>query len=344
VDPISQGVVGAAFAQSTLSPAQRDKIVTISWLGCAAGMAPDLDVFIRSASDPLLFLEFHRHFTHALIFIPFGALVVAATLYYFARQRLSWRETYLVCFIGYATHGLLDACTTYGTQLFWPFSNMRVAWNNISVVDPVFTIPLLVLVVLAARKRRKAYAYAAIGWALFYLSLGAVQMLRATEVARLAAELRGHTPQRLTLKPSFANLILWKSIYEHDQHYYVDAVRITTSGSWCVGQRVEKLDLKRHLPFLAQGDQQAKDLARFRWFSHDYLTPLQQTNATSQRVTDIRYSMIPNEVDPMWGITLAHNASKNTHVTWWTQRDADREKRSRFASLIAGHGCKPLNP
>ena len=77
MDPISQGAIGAAFAQSATSA---EKIRAYAIFGCLAGMAPDLDVFIQSSTDPLLFLEYHRHFTHALIFIPFGAALVAAVL------------------------------------------------------------------------------------------------------------------------------------------------------------------------------------------------------------------------------------------------------------------------
>ena len=57
--------------------------------------------------------------------------------------------------LGYSTHGLLDACTSYGTQLFWPFSNERISWNNISIVDPLFTIPVLILVVIAIRTKKR---------------------------------------------------------------------------------------------------------------------------------------------------------------------------------------------
>ena len=64
-------------------------------------------------------------------------------------RSLGFKRVYLFSFAGYATHALLDACTTYGTQLFLPFSNTRVAWNNVSVVDPLFTIPLAVLVIFA---------------------------------------------------------------------------------------------------------------------------------------------------------------------------------------------------
>ncbi|MBT5700853.1 MAG: metal-dependent hydrolase, partial [Gammaproteobacteria bacterium] len=67
MDPISQGSLGAALAQSGSNP---EKIKAATLLGCFAGLAPDLDIFIFSSTDPLLFLEFHRQFSHSLVFIP----------------------------------------------------------------------------------------------------------------------------------------------------------------------------------------------------------------------------------------------------------------------------------
>ncbi|GIS21122.1 MAG: hypothetical protein CM15mP120_30380 [Pseudomonadota bacterium] len=77
----------------------------------------------------------------------------------------------MACLAGYATHGLLDACTSYGTQLFWPFSNVRVAWNNSSIVDPLFTLPLVGLVAAAVIFSKRHFAIAAMVWALGYLGL-----------------------------------------------------------------------------------------------------------------------------------------------------------------------------
>ena len=156
MDPVSQGVVGAAFAQTA---AKRATLATVAWYGALGGMAPDLDVLFQSSTDPILFLEFHRQFTHSLVFIPVGALLVFLFLRAIASrfrflQGLSTGQAYLACLMGYATHGLLDACTSYGTQLLWPFSNTRVAWDTMSIVDPLFTVPLVVLVVAASRSKR----------------------------------------------------------------------------------------------------------------------------------------------------------------------------------------------
>ena len=101
LDPVSQGVLGAAAAQAIAKPRQ---VATAGLLGALSGMAPDLDVLIRSSVDPLLFLEFHRQFTHSLVFIPIGAALCAAVLFPFVRRRCRAREVYLYCVIGYATH------------------------------------------------------------------------------------------------------------------------------------------------------------------------------------------------------------------------------------------------
>ena len=78
MDPITQGTVGAAFAQST---ANKNNILRIGVIGFLAGLAPDLDVLIRSSNDPILFLEYHRQFSHSLFFIPFGSLIVALLIF-----------------------------------------------------------------------------------------------------------------------------------------------------------------------------------------------------------------------------------------------------------------------
>jgi inner membrane protein len=75
MDPISQGVLGASLPLSSQADGKSSHLKTVAWLGCIAGMAPDIDVFIQSPTDPILFLEYHRQFTHSLIFIPIGALI-----------------------------------------------------------------------------------------------------------------------------------------------------------------------------------------------------------------------------------------------------------------------------
>ena len=132
MDPISQAVVGVTAAKSQ----NKSNTLLVILIAASAGMAPDLDILINSDKNPLLSVAYHRHFTHSFFFIPFGALIVSAFYYFFLKNKFKFKRIYLISFSAYATHGLLDACTSYGTLLYWPFSNERVAWNLISVIDP----------------------------------------------------------------------------------------------------------------------------------------------------------------------------------------------------------------
>jgi len=246
------------------------------------------------------------------------------------------KTVYVASFLGYATHGLLDACTSYGTQLFWPFSDERVTWNNISIVDPLFTLPIAALLVIAIITRRKMFSFIAIGWIVFYLSLGFVQYERTLSAAMQLADSRGHNSERLTLKPSFGNLILWKSIYEHDGVYFVDAIRTVYSSTWCSGESIRKFDYQYHLPNLDRSSQQAIDIERFRWFSQDYLG----YDEKNSLVTDIRYSMLPNQIAPMWGIVIDKNQNMDEHASWWTGRSLDQNQLDLFKAMLSGKKCQ----
>ncbi|MCY4343681.1 MAG: metal-dependent hydrolase [Gammaproteobacteria bacterium] len=333
MDPISQAAIGAVAPQAVL---KREKIRVAALLGCLAGLAPDLDVLIQSPTDPLLFLEYHRQFTHALTFVPLGAAIVALALHGFARRRLRFRETYLACLLGYATHGLLDACTSYGTLLLWPFSDERVAWNNVSVVDPLFTLPLLSLAILAAVRRRRAFAIAGLVWALGYLAFGAVQHQRAEAAGtRLAAE-RGHDPVRLSAKTGFGNLLVWKVVYEHEGRFHIDGIRTGWAVTACPGATAVRLDLRRDFPWLDPDSQQALDVERFRWFSSDYLA---RDPKLPHRIIDVRYSVVPNTVDPLWGIDLDPGAAPNSHVRYFADRRARAEQTDAYWRLLTGEDC-----
>ena len=333
MDPLSQGTVGAALAQSSAS---KKNIFKISVIGFLAGLAPDLDVLIQSSTDPILSLEYHRQFSHSLFFIPFGALIVALLIFPLVKKSMNLKTVYIASLLGYATHGLLDACTSYGTLLFWPFSNERVTWNNISIIDPLFTIPALILAVTAIKTKKRIFSFFSIGWIIFYLSLGLVQYERALSAANDLAESRGHNPERLTLKPSFGNLILWKSIYQHEQTFYVDAIRTVRSSTVCLGESIEIFDYQQHLSGLDKESQQARDVERFRWFSQDYLGFDEEKNL----VTDVRYSMLPNQIQPMWGLVIDDQRDTNAHAIWWTGRDLDQSQWDTFIEMLSGKKCK----
>ena len=328
MDPLSQAVLGASLSQAATN--DKTKQVSALVIGALAGMAPDLDILIHSADDPLLFLEFHRQFTHSLFFIPFGALICALVFFPFAKNKLSFSQIYLFSFLGFATHGLLDSCTSYGTQLYWPFSNERIAWNVVSIIDPFFTIPIIILITIAALRHKVRYARIAISYAVIFLALGLVQKQRAEDVAYQLAQQRGHVIERVQVKPSFANRHLWKIVYEHNGRYYVDAVKLLWNTTIYQGSSVLKLNIKRDYPSIVHKSQQMKDIERFRWFSNDFVA----VNPENLNViTDIRYSFIPNQIKLMWGIEL-NNKTPNKHVKFITNSRPTESTTEQFLNLL----------
>ena len=335
MDPVSQGVVGAAAAQSVSIKSIRAAGI----VGLLSGMAPDLDVLLQSADDPLLFLEYHRQFTHALVFIPFGGFICALLTYrLYARRYLSFAQTYSACTIGYATHGLLDACTSYGTQLLWPFSTTRIAWHNISIIDPLFTIPIVIGVIAAAIYNKRRVSIAVLIWACVYLAVGMIQRERAEIAVTALAERRGHVATRIEAKPSFANLLVWKVIYQAGEYYYVDALRLSTRVQHIPGVRVPVLNLQRDFPWLAGNSQQARDVELFRWFSAGYLA---KSSSDSDTIIDMRYSILPHRADGLWGIRLKENAGPNAHVGYRVMRAVDPSIRQIFTDILLGRENVP---
>jgi inner membrane protein len=328
MDPLTQGTIGAVLPQAL----SKKNLGIVALLGFLSGMAPDLDIFIRSSTDPLLSLEYHRQFTHSLVFIPFGGLICALFLFVVFKKisPFNFKKTWLYCTLGYGTHGLIDACTSYGTLLFWPFSDIRIAWNNISIIDPLFTIPLILLIALATIKKKNVYSKIALGWAVIYLMIGMYLHNVAINVGKEIAEQRGHTITRIKAKPSFGNLILWKTIYETDNQFYVDATNLLFNKI-IPGESIKKLNQEEDFPWLKEESQQYKDVERFKWFSNDFLAVNPQNK---NQIIDIRYSGIPNEIGGLWGVQLNPNKHNQEHVEFVSMRSASIERFKVLRDMI----------
>lgn len=329
MDIVTQGLVGAVVAQGG---ARRDEVRLATLVGFCAPLLADADVLIRSTEDPLLFLEYHRHFTHALLFIPFGALLASLLLWPLLRTRLTIKRIYFYALLGYATAGILDACTSYGTHLLWPLNDERIAWSIVSVFDPLFSLALIVAIVYSAVNRQPLAAWAGMVFALAYLSFGAIQHDRAEAHAQLQAEQRGHIAERLVVKPTMGNLLLWRSVYQTEGTYYVDAVRVSLLGSAEVfaGNRVQAFDLKRDLPQLSEQSILYHDIERFDFFSDGFLAWHPQRPDV---LGDVRYAMLPTSIRPLWGIGLKLDAP-DEHVTFDTYRTMPDSEREAFFTML----------
>jgi inner membrane protein len=259
--------------------------------------------------------------------------------YPLVKKSLRFQSVWFFSALGYGTHGLLDACTTYGTQLLWPFTDLRFAWHNVSVIDPLFTLPLVGWVVASALRRNPKLAVYGMCWALSYLGFGLVQHQRALVAAEQIVASRGQEPVRLEVKPGFANLLVWKVIYEYQDRYYVDAVRAGITPTYFPGESAAKLNVEADFPGLDPSSQQALDIERFRWFSDDWLA-LDDTD--TRLIVDMRYSQIPNMIKGLWGIEVQPTADKNAHTLWKARRATGSRELQIFKEQLLGHGARTL--
>ncbi len=332
MDPVTQGALGSIASQNTPRPGN---LWIAGVLGFLSGLAPDLDILIRSDTDPLLFLEYHRQFTHSLVFIPVGGLICSLVFYLLIGRRcqLSFKQVFLYCTAGYATHALLDACTFYGTQLFWPFSQTRVSWNTIAIIDPVFTLPLVGLIFLAAIRRNVRYARFAAAWVFLYLSFGMVQRERVEAAGLELAASRGHDPVRLETQPSFGNQILWNLVYEAGGTFHVDGIRARLSIRIYPGESIPKLDVSASYPWLDPDSQQARDIDRFRWFADDWIAV---DPRHPNRIMDIRNSMVPDKIQALWMIELDPAAPPDRHVGYVHEHGKHGGTINRLVEMVRG--------
>ncbi len=332
MDPCTQGLLGASLAGS-LAKKKELKVATIC--GGLGGLAPDLDVLIRSINDPLLFIEYHRHFTHSLAFIPFGGFFVALILYFFLRNKISFKHIYFFSTLGILTHGLLDACTSYGTSLFWPFSDFRVAWNIVSIIDPVYTLSLSIFVILCLKYKSIFLIRTGLILSTFYLAIGFIQNERVLNYIKIVAKKNGHKIERILLNPTIGNIILWRTVYQSEDFYYINAVYMPFFSDPLIksGIKLKVINKETVFPRLGNDSIQREDVRRFSYFSQDfiYLHP-EYENV----IADLRYGTLPYDVKSLWGIKI-NIQDRDKHVIFKNLRNYDDKKYNEFWEMLKGN-------
>ncbi len=330
MDLLTQGLLGGALALAVSRKSESRKAAVV---GFAAALLADADVFISASDDPLLNLELHRHFTHSLIFIPIGAFIATLLLWPLMRKRIEFKKIYTYALLGYGTAGVLDACTSYGTHLLWPFSETRIAWSIIAIVDPVFSLLLLITLIIGFRYYKPLAPRIGLGLAGCYLMLGLWQHQSALQSALELAEQRNHEVQSIIVKPTLANLLLWRSVYQSNDRFYVDAIRVgLVSNRIYVGETIAKFKLERDLPQLDKASTLSNDILRFSRLADGYVVPDPNRDKV---LIDVRYSMLPNDVSAMWGIDL-DTASVSQHVQFKVYRDRPDNARDVFMAMLMG--------
>jgi inner membrane protein len=302
-------------------------------VGAVGGMAADLDVFIYSLADPTVGWTFHRHFTHSLIFIPIGGLIAALPFLWMKRFRDYRFEVILAAIIGYATHGLLDAFTSYGTQLLWPFSDLRVAGDWIGIVDPIYSLALLIGVLWTARARRPKAARIALLLSSLYLCFGGWQHHRAVETQKQLAAMRGHHIERSRVMPAPGWLRFWRSVYVSNGRLYSDGIETRWFDSTLAleGDLADATTID-DLPPSAQANAEARrQFAVFNWFTDGWIAPI-EGNASAYG--DMRITAAVESLSPLWG--LQFDPSTGAPRRWTPPPNQRRELGRTIQSLIFG--------
>ena len=201
---------------------------------------------------------------------------------------VSWKSWSWLLFWAIFTHPLLDACTTYGTQLFQPFWDYRVAFNNISVADPAYTLPFLLLLIaalLASRRYplRSVLNYSGIAISSLYLLFTFYNKYKVDQVFKKSLADKGIQYERFMTSPTILNNVLWQGTAEGDTAFY--------NGVYSILDKEEKVlnfttIPKRHE--IQDKYQDDRTLKILKWFSDEYWTIIPREDGSIQFV-DLRF-------------------------------------------------------
>lgn len=219
MDSLTQIVLGAAVGEAVLGKKVGNKAMLY---GAIAGTIPDLDVFASYFTDTVTAISIHRGFTHSIVFSVlfapvFGWLVSSYEAY---KNVKDWSWLFFWAFL---THPILDAHTTWGTQLFWPF-DLRLAFHTIFVIDPLYTLPFLVFLILAMMQKRsskKRSFYNKMGLLLSSSYLLLTFLLKWLALNQFKATLKSENIEyrAIDTRPAPLNTILWNANVETDTAY-----------------------------------------------------------------------------------------------------------------------------
>jgi inner membrane protein len=221
MDSLSQIALGAAVSVAVMG--RRTAVWKAALWGAVAGTLPDLDVLIDQG-DAIRNMVLHRGESHALFWLTLFSLPFAALV---ARVHGEWgllRRWWLALWLVLVTHPLLDAMTVYGTQLALPFSNYPFGVGSMFIIDPLYTLPLLVGViwVLAARGGPRGRLANVVGLLLStaYLAWSFSAQQQVTQLARASLAQQGIAVEHLLVTPTPFNTVLWRVVAVAGDDYF----------------------------------------------------------------------------------------------------------------------------
>lgn len=225
MDSLTQLVLGASVGEAVLGKKAGNRAVV--W-GAIGGTIPDLDVFLNPFLSDVQSVLVHRTFSHSLFTLTLLSPLLGYLVHRLYQKKVTatWQDWSWLFFASLITHPLLDAFTNYGTMLFYPFSDVRIAWRTIFIIDPLYTLPLLIgtLIVLFSQRdaprRRQANR-----WALLlssgYLVLTVVVKLHVRQVVQENLSEQTVEYEKFLTTPAFFNIALWSVVVKQEDQYQV---------------------------------------------------------------------------------------------------------------------------
>ncbi|KRC85780.1 hydrolase [Achromobacter sp. Root83] len=266
MDSVTQAVLGAGIQGVLLGRVQGRRALIY---GAALATVPDLDV-LMSYPDPVSLMTYHRGFSHSVFVLTGLALLLAWLIRkYWPQAPYSGRRLFLTLWLVLVTHPILDALTVYGTQLFWPLPAIPESWAAVFIIDPLYTVPLLLGVLFATafgmtRTARRLLA-AALVFSTAYLGFGLAARVVAEHRVLEAMRGQGVAVAELRAVPMPFNTLVWRVIAKTaDGHYYesVSSLFDRDQPEWL--RQPLNLELGQALAGVPLHE-------RLRWFTDDWL-------------------------------------------------------------------------
>jgi len=326
MDTITQITLGAAVGEAVLGRKIGNKAPL--W-GAVFGIVPDLDVLATPFVSEVQALAIHRGFSHSIVFSLLAAPLFGWVLHkcYRSRYSVGWRPWMLLVFLVLITHIFIDTCTSYGTQVFQPFSNYPLSFNSIFIIDPLYTLPLMAGIGTALFLRRDSRARRwtnSLGLAVstLYLLWGFAAKVHVSGVFEQNFKAKKIHPQQYITTPTPFNTFLWTGYAVANDTLYAGLYSVFDKDSeisfQAIPQREELL-----APF---GDQ--LPVERVRWFSQGYYSA-EKDSAGRLLVHDLRFGRsdlwLKSGAAPfVWTYRLQLNKD-STRVTGFKQLDPNFE-------------------
>ncbi len=283
MDSITQIILGAAVGEVVLGKKLGNKAML--W-GGIAGTIPDLDVLTSPFISELSALTSHRGFTHSFLFTILGGIGIGWLVHKFYNKTTTRQDWQWLFFWGFLTHILLDCCTLYGTQVFSPFNDYRLAFSIVAVADFFYTIPFLFCLIMAARQakaslKRLRWNILGITLSTFYLALTAINKMNINNTFSAQLEKQGITYDRCITGPTLLTNFLWNVTVDTGEDFVIGQYSIFDKSPISFHHVAKNYDL---LP----GADKDYTIQRLAWFSDGFYNAVTKKDGGLQ-INDLRF-------------------------------------------------------